>query len=66
MSVHKTIHSLVPVYASISRIQKLSVDGQRSGKIDLFVDITAEANDALAQLMMIEKELGSDVLSKRL
>jgi len=66
MNAHRTVHSLVPVYAAISRIQKLSVDGQRSGKIDLFIDITAEANEALAHLMMIEKDLGTDVLLKRL
>lgn len=56
-SVHSAIHSLVPVYAALSRIQKLSVDGFQNGKIDLFVDIRKECEDGMAQLIMVEQEL---------
>ena len=54
---HSKIHSLVPVYASLSRIQKLAVEGYQSGRADTFIDVRVEAEDGLAQLLMVEKEI---------
>lgn len=54
---HNRIHSLVPIYASLSRICKESVDGWKDGKIDRFVDIRKEAEDGMAQLLVIENQI---------
>lgn len=54
---HNTIHALAPVYGRLSMIQKLAVDGFKNGKSDVFVDIRKEAEEGMAQLMMIEKDL---------
>jgi hypothetical protein len=54
---HQTIHSLVPVYASLSRIQKLAVEGFQTGRADIFIDIRTECEDGLAQLSTVENNL---------
>lgn len=62
---HKTIHSLVPVYASLSRIQKLAVDGFRGGAYINYQEIRTEAESGMAELMMLEKQLAGEGQNRR-
>lgn len=62
---HDTIHSLVPIYAAFSRIVKDSVEGYQGGRLDRFVDIRSEAENAMAALIMLEKDLKSDTYKRR-
>lgn len=62
---HNTIHSLVPVYASLSRILKLAVEGHVGGRADLFIDIRTECEDGLAQLAMVERLLSGSGQKRR-
>ena len=64
---HTTIHSLVPVYASLSRIIKMAVDGHRDGNANRYIDIRTEAEAGMSDLVMLEAELvgGKGVRGRR-
>jgi hypothetical protein len=62
---HRKMHSLVPVYAALSRIQKLAVEGFQGGLSDKFIDVRTEAEDGMAQLIMVENALVHDTYKRR-
>lgn len=59
---HYTMHSVVPAYSCFDRIQKLAVDGFKSGKLDLYVDIRNLAEEGLGVLKQLENELKKELV----
>jgi hypothetical protein len=54
---HYAIHSIVPAFSCFSSIQKLSIDGIRTGRTDLYVDIKGLADEGMGILKELENEL---------
>jgi bisphosphoglycerate-independent phosphoglycerate mutase (AlkP superfamily) len=57
---HRTIHSLVPVYTALHRINKKAIEGIESHNHDAFLEIRDVARDGMIHLMDLEKQIASD------
>ena len=53
---HAIFNAMKPVYTALSVIQKLAVVGFISGRSETFIDIRKEAEEAMGDFAMAEKE----------
>jgi hypothetical protein len=58
---HDTIHSLAEVFANLSLIQKMSVDGFKTGASGFYIDIRNEAEMGMARLRKMEAEIKGEI-----